>query len=420
MASSTPQIKNYKKEIPGKLSDDSFSWCFPDIITKTKLGQTSHWKIIVRVIDKNTNKFIKIKDIFFENTQLPQNLAGWYKVEGFINDGKIRDTVPTFVLSGKNLKKNNSTNVFTQALRDSLSIYNKHLKKSTITVSDSVTLYSPMLAESTISILEFPLYLQRKYNGVRALAVKNNNKITLYSRQRNLYPALDYIKIELYDVLPDNLYLDGELYKHGMPLQEISGFVRNENSFSGEVEYVVYDCFIPNQQLNFIDRLNILKSLKPIKYIKIAETFEVHNQSELNQLYESFLSDGYEGAIIRFNRYYEYSDNKRRSKYLIKMKPVKDHEFAIVDFSESKKGKSAGALMITCETENGLQFQVTPTLEIIERKELLIKMREIESNGKTHFENNWLGKPLIVYFDSLSKDGIPLQPRTKMELRLHD
>jgi hypothetical protein len=67
-----------------------------------------------------------------------------------------------------------------------------------------------------------------------------------------------------------------------------------------------------------------------------------------------------------------------------------------------------------------VKFPVTPAMELPERIILAKKMAIIEENGKTHFENNYLGKMLIVYFDEKSIDGLPQRARTKMEIRTWD
>ena len=190
---------------------------------------------------------------------------------------------------------------------------------------------------------------------------------------------------------------------------------------SRELNYMIYDCFIPDEpQLQFTARKAILDEIFAkfdLEYTRPVETFEVASLDEVNRLYNGFIADGYEGAMIRLNVPYKYSYNEHHSKVLLKMKETRDHEFEITRWETGKKGKAAGALMIVCVTESGKEFPVTPAMEIADRVALAKKMSSIEPNGKTHFENHWRGKPLIVYFDEWSKEHVPQRGRTKMEIR---
>jgi hypothetical protein len=98
------------------------------------------------------------------------------------------------------------------------------------------------------------------------------------------------------------------------------------------------------------------------------------------------------------------------------MKKTYDREYEISGWTTGVKGKAALALMIICRSGDKT-FPVTPAMELEERNALAKKMKTVESNGKTHFENHWLGRPLIVYFDDYSKDNLPQRARTKMEIK---
>ena len=76
--------------------------------------------------------------------------------------------------------------------------------------------------------------------------------------------------------------------------------------------------------------------------------------------------------------------------------------------------------MVVCETKTGNKFNVTPAMPILDREALARQMSVVEANGKTHFNNAFFGKPLIVYFDEKSPDEVPQRARTKMEIRVWD
>lgn len=419
-------------QFPGGFNDDSSAWVFPTINNLNAHGKTMFWTIYVKLYNTSSNSFVSVSSQYFDGASLDDNIIGWIKVDSGIVGMKTRSTDPTFVTSGKNIGRKNQTNVFTQAMKDALGLYNKKNKKSVVVKSSTnVELYPPMLARNDISsdmIDTKPAYVQIKYNGVRAIStVSTDNQVIMYSRRKNLYVSVDYMIpsiLYMYNKgreLGYHLYFDGELYNHELSLQEISGIARNSSTQTTSLNYIVYDCFDPqNMQLSFVSRRKILESLQieSQQFVVLAPTWEINDiDTELPSLYAKFITDGYEGAMIRFDLPYEFSYNDKRSKSLVKKKPVQDHEYVIVDYEVGKKGKAKDALMIICSTKAGIKFPVTPSMKLEDRKLLASKMSTIEPNGHTHFVNNWKNKMLIVYYDEESIDLVPLRARTKMELR---
>jgi ATP-dependent DNA ligase len=421
MASTSVNITDFKRGVPGELIDD-ITYGFPIIEYKTSSGKSSQYRIIVRLAKKKDGEdvFIPIKDSFYEG-RLPQELYGWIMVLSKIGEGKVRNVVPTYILSGKNLGKSNETNVFTQALRDGLSMYNKQMKHTD--ASDNDELYPPMLAQPLAdqsSPVDYnnKVYIQRKYNGVRVVStLDSKGNVLMYSRARNIYPGFKYIKDEL-KVLLDGykdgkLYLDGELYKHGEILQDISGIARKSNKENKiNMNYYIYDCFVIKNKtetgLLYSERKDILDKLfkgTNFKYIHNVETWDINSQSDAEELYKRFLKEKYEGAIIRINNPYRFSYNNYHSANLLKMKPVMDEDFKIIGYTEGERGKSKGALLFIVENENGKPFTVTPGLPLEERKRLYRDMPKI-------FDKKYKGKLLQVLFDEYSKDKIPVRART--------
>ncbi len=465
MTSTNTSIRDYRKEIPGSLSDDRLTWWFPTVESMNTNGKKMFWKIYVRVVDTSVagdqnQQFIPLNDEFFDSKPMPKHLNGWINVDSGIIGMKVRKTAPTIIHKGLNSEKTNATNVFTQALRDAYGHYNKHAKKAHSGADVNAETTDKAIAKCTTEFLppmlaqilkdqsvkpkispEHPLYVQRKYNGVRTvttLQVDTKDDITtytvvMYSRRKNLYPGFEYIKAELLPILKEywlagqKLYLDGEIYKHGVALQDISGQARRDDSANEETlekyDYMIYDCFVTTQpDLTYSKRKELLDDIfqnpeHKLTYAKHVETFECSSYEEIDALYKTFLVEGFEGAMVRLDTKYNWSYNERHSKVLLKMKPTYDAEFEVVGMSAEGKGKAAGALMIICKTTAGKHFPVTPAMEIVERIALAQKMKEVEPNGKTHFENHWFGKPLIVYFDELSKDKLPQRARTKLEIR---
>lgn len=441
MASKHIHIRDYRG-IPGELSADRTTWEFPQVLTTNKRGRAAYWKVYVKLFKMGPNinlpevppeSFVEIRDEYF--TGEPIDLYGWIKVDSGLIGGKVKDSVPTIIKTGKRIGRADATNTFTQALRDALGMYNKQKNKG----EDSSNLYPPMLSQvfddqKVAPRIDdtHPLYVQRKYNGVRAITtllhVGPTVSTIMYSRRRKIYPGYDNIKDELAPALNARwdggmkLYIDGELYSHHLSLQDISGAARREVKGNDDIKYMIYDCFVPDRpELVYTQRKAILDELfREFKFEHCCnvETFTAYSREEIAELYRRFLDEKYEGAMIRLDAPYEYSYSDNHSKNILKMKPCYDAEYIIAGYTTGRKGKAAEALMIICRTDRGIEFPVTPAMLLPDRVALAKKMGEVEQNGKTHFENHWLGTEIIVYYDELSKDAVPQRARTKLEHRV--
>ncbi len=455
MTSKSITVRDYHTEIPGEIHDGA--WYFPTCYSTNANGKQIEWTVYVRAIkmtdptmplaDITEDMFLPITPDLFDNKPLPPNVFGYIRVNSCLSGGKVRAIVPNIVKTGKGLKTKAATNTFCQAMRDALGLYNKQLSKShslqeggnnTSSDSTNLTMYPPMLAKifgDQKKPIEYPVSVQRKYNGIRAVAALNDNSVVIYSRKKKPYFGFEGIRKDIKLLLNTNnsIYLDGELYRHEVPLQIISGIARREVHVTDEqkkvedtIEFMIYDCFMPDKPtLTYVERRMILETLFANTVVedskcKLVETFTADDRDAVITLYKQFLAEGYEGAMVRINRPYEYSYNDSHSKFLLKLKETFDAEYKIINWETGSKGKAANALMIVCETADGKQFNVTPAMELAERNALVKKMNVIEPNGKTFFENIYLGKRLIIYFDEKSKDGVPQRARTKMEVRTWD
>jgi len=445
MSGTAITIKDWRKDIPGELNPERTIFMFPKIMSKNSRGAQTEWRILVSLKSAGAN--IEIKDEYFNNKPMDANINAVIRVESGVVGGKTRDVVPTVIAAGKNLGRANATNVLCQALRDALGMHNKQLRKSTTGEvnnqpnANQVEKYPPMLAQRFQDQVNFdwnaPKYVQYKYNGVRCVSTFERNdeggRVIMYSRRKLAYPGFQYIKNELLPVLKQywdadtKLYLDGEMYQHGMALQNISGYARTADKPDDiRIDYMIYDCFIPSQPMliysaRYAILQEIFKNYPDLKFVKLAETALV-TKDTYEAKYKEALGLGYEGVMIRHDLPYMYSYNEHHSNRLLKYKPTLDAEYPIVGWETGTKGKASEALMIVCSMPNNpaVKFPVTPAMELPERITLAKKMTIIEENGKTHFENNYLGKMLIVYFDEKSVDGLPQRARTKMEIRTWD
>lgn len=346
---------------------------------------------------------------------------------------------------GKNVGKKNQTNAYTQARNEAEKKYEKKALVSEY--------YGPMLAEGSAILAEVESeYLsgiydksasyEKKLDGLRCLAQFDGSKIEFYSR--DLKPVLVGDRIireipEIFAQINRNKYkvvLDGELYSHGMSLSEISGKVRNalENGKS-IIKYHVFDMFFlcdgRPTKLTVSQRRVILNAIKPTESIVITEQYHPANAAELVALYRQVLADGFEGLMMKL----DVSYNNDSRKYMYKLKPEFQEEFRIIGYSDGK-GKDAGLIKFKCELtadvirkgieykklkngihidlntalENPKTFNVRPADTDDNRRELYKKMKVRQGNGKTYFEQNYLGSLYTVNFQDYSDNLVPLRP----------
>ncbi len=384
-------------------------------------------------------------EYYVMGTKIPTSFVSEAWVETGIEGGKSTRNSPTYFTSPLNKDKANERNVFQTALVYARSQWLKRKerggsesKSSRASSTQQNTMFFPMLAKAYKDgekHLQFPLYIQPKLDGVRCLVYlqkKNGGlkNIVAYTRTKKPFPSIDYIKKILYPYLNalydeeknQSIYFDGELYKHGKKLQDISGDSRNESAnVSAENadrnEYHIYDCFYPKElSMPFSQRHEQLQAFydaiddEDAKVLKKVPTFLVKNHTEASKKYTQFIKVGYEGAILR-NKLGPYlADPQKtgaflRSKDLVKMKPKFTDEYEVVGYAEGSKGKDKGAILWVCQTQDGDQFHVTPKdMTYAERYDLF-------HDAVDNFEEKYLGRMLTVEYEDLSKDGIPLRAK---------
>lgn len=451
MAAQSVTVKDFAKDLPGKVSDDGITYEFPELKTLGERGKNLIWQIIVRVVDSkqkpdSADYFVKIKPSYF--VTLPDGLIGWMKVNSrYADNPEPKKSDVNLVTKGKNIGRSNETNPFTQALRDALGVYNKYRRRAEaprITTADTTTTdlscdpvdstktprFPPMLAKAIKDLADPPNYaqrvfIQRKYNGVRAVAVYDiqQSRVIMYSRTGEIFPNTRSICDELAPILNacPGLYLDGELYVHGVELQDISGTARGTKDTGIALQYQIYDLFMPAYpNMIFSERLAKLRTIADshptLNRVFFTPTYELtaHDfdgaTAEIKYYFNLWRAEKYEGAMVRLDMPYKYSYNGYHSGNLLKVKQRLDAEFTLVDISAGKKGKAVGDILYVCETKEGRQFTISSKGEIEKRKKLYAELMSIDpATGKTVFETKYKGKQLRVEFDELSKDGVPLR-----------
>jgi len=436
MAASKRDFTDYRN-FGGSVNEGTGIYEFPVLSYEDKIGNTRVWQIFVRLVKKpetlvttiNWNLLsesqIKIKDTYFDGVDLPKDTYAESWVETGVKEGKITRSIPTYFKDVAFEGQINQRNPFQNALIHARDNYLGQGEK-TGTVGELNDMYFPMLASKVDSKtkIPYPCYIQPKLDGIRCLCYLNKvdggiDEVILYSRQKKEIPK-DYIKKEVYEHInaickkyKKRIYLDGELYKHGERLQDIAGEARNATT-TQKIEYHIYDCFFPDElKMVFDDRQNILKEffekVDKKSLIKQVTTLVVNDKKEQKKIYDEFIKEGYEGAILRFKDSTYFAHRSKvtltRSKQLLKLKEQFSEEYEIVGITEGKKGKDKGAVIWVCKTpKTSMEFNVTP-------KNMTYKERyEIFKKAKAG-DNKYIGQMLTVEYQDLSRKGIPARAK---------
>ena len=261
--------------------------------------------------------------------------------------------------------------------------------------------------------IKYPCLVQKKLDGFRCLANKNNNEVYLYSKNMKKFLFLNHIKneINIINNLNQNIYLDGELYNKKLSLSEISSIVMLKKydkinlKKMNKIYFFIFDMFdLKNMELKFDERFSILKNIfknNKFKYLKLVNTIQANNLSKIEFLNNKFIQQGFEGIIVR-NKNGLYKLNSK-SYDVLRTKEFKKDYFQIID-AKSGTGTQQNAVIWICKCKNlNKTFSVIPIGTISNR----INIYKKYLNDKNKFLNKIA---LIKYLDFDKKKCIIRNP----------
>ena len=274
------------------------------------------------------------------------------------------------------------------------------------------------IKDSTIEKVE-KWWVSRKIDGVRCSFYWDGEQVRSASRGGKNYDyATAHIRtnpklIEFFKQHP-LIVFDGELYKHGKTLQQISGAARLEKNAekSNWLQYYVYDIMIQNSI--FDERLAALNDIKeelslgfepekefkegelPLQMVPHVPVTGKNKKEQIKKLHDQYVSEGWEGCVARdASKEYKFGS---RGADMIKFKEYQDAEFMITGISEGLRDED---MCFTCVTDNGLEFKAKP-----------MGSRELKQEYRYNIDS-LIGKMATVKFFYYSDDGVPLQPVLK-------
>lgn len=236
--------------------------------------------------------------------------------------------------------------------------YKKRLERDyhkSIADIDKPLIFKPMLAHTyegkrveqvTAAMMRGDVYSQPKLDGMRCIATARG----LHTRNGKPILSCPHIVEELTPLFtadPD-LILDGELYNHDLhdDFNTIISAARKTKPNAADLEesarliqYHIYD--MPSHEGVFSERIQaipvVFDNADSFPSIRLVSTSKISSAIGLNAFYDDYLTDGYEGQMIRLNTLYE----NKRSGGLLKRKETQSGEFVVLDI-QSGVGNWAG------------------------------------------------------------------------------
>lgn len=291
------------------------------------------------------------------------------------------------------------------------------------------------LKSNEIRLQNYPVSVMPKIDGIRCLAYLKNGQLEMSSRNNKKHEApLTHIKNEIGEFLrylPAGCRLDGELYSLDMPFEELSGVIRTKKGVHAKhhlVKFFIFDIITP-RNMHWLERYALLcnafqqyvNDSKPCQNFTVVQTYTANNEKELVDFHGRFVSEGYEGLIVR--RYvttevtccikkigdpdslckkckkgYELSIYRSgRTNAMMKYKLFQDEEVKIIGFDVGV-GTEEGCVIFKVVDVRGNEFTVRPRGTVEEKRKMYKKKEKL------------LGLPLTIRFQELSEKGVPRFP----------
>jgi len=214
-----------------------------------------------------------------------------------------------------------------------------------------------------------PYLVQPKYDGERCRAVPVGGSYVLLSSEENVIVSVPHIN-EALDKLFSRHELDGELYHHGWPFEEIFSVVSRTKNIHPEyeaIQYHIFDTIVDGPQVSRLQMIPELGLKPPLVRtpVEICWSFD-----DVMRAYDKFVDRGFEGIVAR------HVDNeyvRRRTPMMMKFKPKKDDFYEVIDYNEEidKNGNPKGRLgSLVCRGTDGTVFKVGSGLTDADRESL--------------------------------------------------
>lgn len=199
------------------------------------------------------------------------------------------------------------------------------------------------------------MLMSEKYDGVRAIW----NGKTLRTRANKVIYAPQWFTTNF----PTDVALDGELFTERGKFQETVSIIKKIVPINSEWRKITYKVFdSPSLHGTYVERYEALKNVVDgmcstpcaVDYVRQSV---VTSMEQMDSKYKSVLATNGEGLMLRNPK---MSYVPKRTKDLLKVKPIDDNEAIIVNMMEGK-GKDSGrmgALVVELKNNRSKKFKI--------------------------------------------------------------
>lgn len=271
---------------------------------------------------------------------------------------------------------------------------------------------------------KYPRYAEPKLDGVRATIIVDGTNVTILSRSGKPYDTLGHIASAVKRGIGKGAFLysggtvvlDGEIYLHGLLLEEINEAVKKPNVNTPGLQFWMYDVASmteATQQERTAAMLKYAADINEPDYICFTVHYEVNSDDDVQKLHDQWLEKGFEGAMLKDPE--GVYQQGQRSSYWTKVKMFDDSEFAFKNFELGQREEDLIAVCWVETDEHAEPGQGTGT------QEFRAKMKgSRELKAKLYARNDLEGMSLTVKHFGYSKYGVPNLPSGKAFRLLKD
>lgn len=333
---------------------------------------------------------------------------GWVSgSEVTVEYGKLdgKQIQSTFVAQPTNVGRSNERNSVQQAVFELDALYkaqvdNKHYRPTLEEAHARNNTLIPMKLQNYkdhSTKIKLPCWVQRKFNGSRR---------TYYNGE--FLSKIGRVEVNKIEVLGNELKLlgldcDGEVYCHGMSLQQIRSASLKTNENTKKLKLVIFD--VPNEHLTFEERIESLKMIKlqisdlGLKHLEVELPILINNSEELEEFFNNTIADGYEGIVLRNQG--SLFESGKRSYDTQKWKPRYDNEAFCYDVEICKNGDGKLKLRACNELDN---VEFTAMMKV-SRRDGKSYPRDYQSMV-SECKDQWI----TFSYEELSDKGVPTKP----------
>jgi DNA ligase-1 len=246
--------------------------------------------------------------------------------------------------------------------------------------------------------------IENKYDGVRCIAIVQNNTAVLHSRNGKVFPNFPHIEEALSKPQFNNMVFDGEIMSENFQAL-MKQVYRKTNVDTSDAYLALFDVLDLSEfnagegKYNTLERKNILENLQFDECIREVEWTRCNLDTEKGQttfkaMNKTAIKNGYEGLMVKpIEAIYQC----KRSASWLKIKPIIEVTLTVVDIEEGQ-GKFDGTTgALVCEgIDDGVNIKVNVGSgltdenreEIWKDKETVIgQLVEIRADAITQAEN---------------------------------